>query len=166
MARTIGTSFTLCDQAMRNALDEIQRNFVDYCLTSAGLAIGSGSKKKVLIANTVYASINGVLVKKTTAEITLTTDHNVANAKFNVIVLSMTADGTVTATAGTEGADLASVVFPAVPADSVVLGFVIINPTGTGGFVGGTTDLDDVTVVPNAVYVNTIAPFNMNILAI
>lgn len=166
MSRTIGTSFTLCDQAMRNALDEIQRNFVDYCLTSAGLAIGSGSKKKVLIANTVYASIDGALVKKTTAEITLTTANNVANAKFNVIVLSMDASGTVTPTNGTEAATLGAVVFPEVPEDEVVLGFVIINPTGTGGFVGGTTDLDDGTVAPNAVYINTIAPFNMNILSI
>ena len=166
MARTIGQSFTLCDQAMRNALDEIQRNFVDYCLTSAGLAIGSGSKKKVLIANTVYASIGGALIKKTTAEITLTSANNVANAKFNVIVLSMDAAGTVTPTNGTEAATIGAVVFPAVPADEVVLGFVIVNPTGTGGFVGGTTDLDDATVAPNAVYINTIAPFNMNILAI
>ena len=37
----------------------------------------------------------------------------------------------------------------------VVIGYVIINPTGTGNFVGGTTELDDSTVVPNAVFVNT-----------
>lgn len=165
MARTLATSYTLSDAAMRSALDEIQRNFVDYTLTSAGLAIGT-AKAKILIANTVYASIGGALVKKTTAEITLTTANNVANAKFNVIVLTMNASGTVTATNGTAGDTLGAVVFPAVPADQVVLGFVIINPTGTGGFVGGTTELDDGTVVPNAVYINTLSPFNMNILAL
>jgi len=130
----------------------------DLLLNSGGLAIGSGSKKKILIANTVYAMFDGVLAKKTTAELTLTTAHNVANAKFNVLVVTMTADGTCTVTAGTEGASIGAVVFPAIPASSVVLGFVIINPTGTGGFVGGTTDLDDATVVPNAVYVNTPFP--------
>ena len=30
----------------------------------------------------------------------------------------------------------------------VSIGFVIINPTGSGSFVGGTTALDDATVVP------------------
>ncbi len=47
-------------------------------------------------------------------------------------------------------------VFPTVPTNEAVLGFVEINPTGSGNFVGGTTALDDGTVVPNAVYVNTI----------
>lgn len=42
---------------------------------------------------------------------------------------------------------------------TAVFGYVIINPTGTGNFVGGTTALDDGTVVPNAVYVNTPFPF-------
>lgn len=166
MPRTIGKSYTLCDSMLRSALDEIQRNFVDYCLTSAGLVIGSSDAKKIKIANTIYASIGGSLVKKTTAEITLTAANNVANAKFNVIVLSMNASGTVTPTNGTEAATLGAVVFPTVPDNEAVIGFVIINPTGTGGFVGGTTELADATVAPNAVYFNTTAPFNMNILAI
>lgn len=59
---------------------------------------------------------------------------------------------------GTEGASLGAVAFPAV-ADSEVVGVVIINPTGTGNFVGGTTPPDDSTVVPNAVYVNTVGEF-------
>lgn len=162
-SKTLATSpAALSDQALRSAIQKLQANAVDLILNSGGLAIGSGSKKAVKIANSVYALVDGVLVLKTTAEKALTTANNVANAKFNVIVLTMTADGTVTATSGTEGATIGAVIFPAVPAASVVLGFVIINPTGTGGFVGGTTDLDDATVVPNAVYVNTPYPFNLN----
>ena len=34
---------------------------------------------------------------------------------------------------------------------------MVISPTGTGNFVGGTTPLDDATVVPNAAYVNLVA---------
>jgi len=132
-------------------------------VNTAGLAIGT-AKPKVLIANTIYAIIDGALVKKTTAEIVLS--GTVTNAKFNVYVLTMIADGTVTATMGTEGASLGAVVFPAVPTNSVVIGFVIVNPTGTGNFVGGTTNLDDETVVPNAVYVNTPFPFNINAIAL
>lgn len=167
MAKTITTSVGgLSDAGVRAALLKLQTATVDQLLSTAGLTIGSSSKAKPKIANTIYALIDGVLVKKTTAEITLTTANNVANAKFNVIVLCMAADGTVTPVNGTEGATIGAVVFPTIPTGSVVVGFVIINPTGTGGFVGGTTELDDATVVPNAVYVNTVGTFNPNALAL
>lgn len=162
MGRTLATDVGGGSNAhMREVLGKFQVALTDVLLNSGGLAIGSGSKKKILVASTVYAMLNGVLVKKTTAELTLTTAHNVANAKFNVLMVTMDAAGTQTVTAGTEGASLGAVVLPAVPSGSVCLGFVIINPTGTGGFVGGTTDLDDATVVPNAVYVNAPFPFGV-----
>lgn len=162
MSKSIRLTNLLADQNLRDVLSNLQTTACDMVFNTAGLTIGSSSKAKPKIANTIYALINSVLVKKTTAEITLTTANNVANAKFNVIVLSMNASGTVTPTNGTAGDTIGAVVFPAVPANEVVIGFVIINPTGTGGFVGGTTELDDATVVPNAVYVNTPYPFNVN----
>ena len=139
-------------------LDKLQRLLTCFVMNSAALAIGT-AKAKILIANTINGYFEGLITKKTTAEITLTTAHNVANAKFNVIVLTIVAGGTVTARLGTEAATLGGVVFPTIPDGSAVIGYVIINPTGTGGFVGGTTELDDATVVPNAVYVNTPYPF-------
>lgn len=148
---------------MRNALGKLQRNAVDMLMNSGALAIGT-AKAKVLIANTVYAMIDGVIAKKTTVEIVLS--GTVIADLFNVFVLSMTVDGTVTATMGTAGATIGAIVFPTIPASSVVLGFVIINPTGTGNFVGGTTELDDGTVTPNAVYVDTAYPFNPNALSL
>lgn len=167
MAKTISNSVGgLSDTGVRTALGKLQTAVVDQLLNTGGLVIGSSSKAKPKIANTIYALIDGVLVKKTTAEITLTTANNVANAKFNVIVLCLKADGTVSPRSGTEGATIDKVVFPAIPSGEVVVGFVIINPTGTGGFVGGTTELDDATVVPNAVYVNTVGTFNPNVLAL
>lgn len=164
MAKTLSTSYTLSDAALRSVLLELQGAAVDQLLSTGGLTIGSSSKPKVKIANTIYALANGVLVKKTTAEIVIS--GTVTNAKFNVYVLSIASDGTVTASMGTEGATIGAVVFPTIPADSAVIGFVIVNPTGTGNFVGGTTDLDDATVVPNAVYVNTVGTFNPNLLAL
>lgn len=167
MAKSITQGVNLSSMDERSALTKLQINVCDMALSSAGLAIGSGSKKKILIANTVYAVIDGVLVKKTTAEIDFTAiTHDVANAKFAVFVLSMVAAGTITVTKSADAATLAAVVFPAVPADSVVIGFVIINPTGTGAFDATTTDLDDATVVPNAVYVNTPFGFNLNALSL
>ena len=85
----------------------------------------------------------------------------VSNAAFNVFVFTVDSGGTLATYMGVEGAALINVVFPTIPIDEVVIGFVIINPTGTGDFVGGTTALDDGTVVPNAVYVNTVVPFDM-----
>ena len=165
MPKTISTSVGgLADGGVRSALGKLQDAVVDQLLNSGGLAIGSSSKKAVKIANTIYALLSGVIVKKTTAEIALA--GTVTNAKFNVFVLSIKADGTVTATMGTEGATIGAVVFPAVPANEAVVGFVIINPTGTGNFVGATTDLDDATVAPNAVYVNTVGTFNVNCLSL
>lgn len=165
MAKSIANDLhTGSQQSWRTLLAKLQANLCDVLLNTGGLVIGSSSKKAVKIANTIYAIVNGALVKKTTEEIALS--GTVVNAKFNVFVLSMNASGTVTATMGTAGATIGEVVFPAVPTDQVVLGFVIINPTGTGNFVGATTDLDDGTVVPNAVYVNTPYPFNLNSLSL
>ncbi len=149
---------------LRDALEKIQIAIVDQLLSSGGLAIGSSSKKAVRVASTCYALIDGVLVRKTAAEVALA--GTVVNATFNVFVISMNASGTLKATMGTAGATLGAVVFPTIPANEVVLGFAIVNPTGTGNFVGGTTDLDDATVVPNAVYVNTVGTFNPNVLSL
>jgi hypothetical protein len=84
----------------------------------------------------------------------------VANAKFNVYVFFIDSAGTLTSRMGTAGATLATVKWPEFPENKACIGFVIINPTGTGDFVGGTTALDDATVVPGATYVNTPYPFD------
>ncbi len=167
MAKAIGKGVATSSQDLRDALTTLQVNAVDMLLNTGGLAIGTGSKAKILIANTIYAMIDGVLAKKTTAEIAFTaTTHDVANAKFAVFLLSMNVSGTVTLTKSADAATLAAVVFPTVPSGEVALGFVIINPTGTGIFDASSTALDDGTVVPNAVYVNTPYSFNPNALSL
>lgn len=84
----------------------------------------------------------------------------VTNAKFNVFCFFIKSDGTFRTAMGTEGATRAAVKFPVMNEGEACIGFLEINPTGTGNFVGGTTALDDATVVPGAVYVNTPYPFN------
>jgi hypothetical protein len=157
MSRTKSISFPNTESELSNLFDKLQRALTSFVLNSAGLAIGSSSKPKVKIANTTYAYVEGVLAKKTTAEIVIS--GTVTNTKFNVFVLSMDSSAAVTATAGTQATTLAGVVFPTLPDGSAMIGFVIVNPTGTGDFVGGTNDLDDATIVPNAVYINTPYPF-------
>ena len=97
-------------------------------------------------------------MKKTTADCAALAG-TVTAAKFNVFVFTVNVSGTLHTYMGTEGAALVNVVFPAIPDGEVVIGFVIVNPTGTGNFVGGTTVLDDATVAPNAAYVDTIGTF-------
>lgn len=159
MARSISTGVAKSDTGLRSSLEKIQIALGDMLLNTGGLAIGS-TKTKIKIANTIYTLHDGVMAKKTTAEVS--PSGTVTNANFNVYVVSVDSAGTATVSMGTEGATIGAVVFPTVPTGNAVVGFVIVNPTGTGNFVGGTTDLDDGTVVPNAVYVNTVGPFNLN----
>lgn len=164
MAKTIALNDWTSQSGAKTLLEKLQSALTDQLFNTGGLAIGTSSKKAVLLANTVYALIDGALVTKTTAEIALV--GTVTNGKYNVYALTLAADGTLTVTMGTEGATLAAVVLPTVPADEVTLGYVIVHPSGTGNFVGGTTDLDDGTVVPNAVYINNVGAFNANVLSL
>jgi hypothetical protein len=122
-------------------------------LTSGALQIGTSSKKALRNNATAVAMVGGVMVTKAAAETALV--GTVAEGVFNVYALFVDATGTLSTVMGTAGATLAAVVVPQANATRAMLGMVIVNPT-TGNFVGGTTDLDDGTVVPRAVYVNTL----------
>lgn len=139
--------------------EAIQANFAKVlkAFNAAGLVIGSVAPAKVKIANTInYLNFAGELAKKTTAEVAIA--GTVANGKFNCWLLSMISDGTVTATFGTVGDTLAEMVIPDVPENSIAIGIVQVNPTGSGDFVGGTTTLAAGTVTPNTVYIDTYDP--------
>lgn len=90
----------------------------------------------------------------------------VTAAKFNVFCFFANKSGTsLTATdmvsaMGTEGASLDLVKFPGFPEGKTLIGFIIVNPTGTGNFVGGSTALDDATVVPGIIYISPVGAFD------
>jgi hypothetical protein len=160
---SVGGAVTDVDSLVTEA-NRVEDRSKAVIFNTGGLAIGVGSKAKVLLANTIYAIAGGALLSKTTAEVTLS--GTVTADMFNVYQVFVDAAGALTAAMGTEAATLAAVVFPSQPADKASVGFVIVNPTGTGNFVGGTTELDDATVVPNAVYVNTVGVFNPKATAV
>ena len=81
-----------------------------------------------------------------------------------LVAFFVDAAGALTSSMGTEGATLAQVKLPAPPVNKACLGLMVINPTGTGPFVGGTTAIDNVTVVPNADYINFTAPVDGSVL--
>lgn len=154
MALTIANSIGMTSsQSDLTLLGKFQAALCNFCPVSAGLAIAT-TKTKVKFTGTLRYFCGGVLCAKAATDNFWTLSGTVTNAYFNVFLLGIDASGTAVAQAGTQATTLAGVVFPTPASTTTVLGFVIVNPTGTGNFVGGTTDLDDGTVVPNAVYVN------------
>lgn len=166
MSKSIRTTESTSNKNLRDVLTLIQSNICDMLLSTGGLAIKAGGSAIVKAATLCKAIVNGVLVSISANTDWTALSGTVTNAKFNVFVFGIQSDGTKVTLMGTEGATLGTVVFPTIPDNTAVVGFVIINPTGTGNFVGGTTALDDATVVPNAVYVNTPYPFNPNALSL
>lgn len=137
-------------------------------LTTAGLVITATTGKKVpkTGASACYGTVKGKLFSIDAGTDMPALSGTVTNAKFNVFCFfANKADASLTATdmtsaMGTEGTNLEDVVFPAFPEGKTLIGFVIINPTGTGNFVGDTTALDDGTVTPNTVYVSPLGNFD------
>jgi hypothetical protein len=123
--------------------------------STGGLAIKAGGEVLVKTVNTVPAMVGGTLVSLPAADMPALSGTVVAD-KFNVFAFFVNAAGVTSTVMGTAGDTLAAVVVPSANATRAMLGYVVINPTGTGNFVGGETALDDATVVPNAVYVNTV----------
>jgi hypothetical protein len=132
-------------------------------LGSAGLVIKGAGNALAKAATAFYAMANGILVTKAANTDMAALSGSVTNAAFNVFCFFVDSAGTLTSQIGTEGASLALVKFPEPPQGKAMIGFVVINPTGTGAFVGGTTALDDGTVVPNAAYINTIGAFDPSV---
>lgn len=150
---------------LRTVLGAIGDRYASQALSSAGLVIKAGGSAVVKTgASTTYAMANGRLVSKAAATDMAALVGSVSNAKFNVFAFFIDQSGTLTSAMGIEASTLAGVKFPPIPVGKAMLGFVIINPTGTGNFVGGTTALDDATVVPNAGYVNTVGAFDPTVL--
>ena len=121
------------------------------CVTSPGLAIGSGSKKKVLVGNTFlfWDSASTLPKKKTTAEIdfTATTHDVVANgsaAQERWYLFSIVAAGTVTITVGGASAAVGAATFPATPAGGTPIGAMRIEvAAGATDFDATTDELDE-----------------------
>lgn len=87
----------------------------------------------------------------------------VSNGAFNVFVFSVDSAGTTYSQMGVESATEAGIKWPNLAPGRAVIGYIVVNPTGTGDFIGGTTTLNNATVVPNTVFINVIGAFDPNI---
>lgn len=150
---------------LRALVNPLADRYSTQSLVSAGLVIKAGGSALVKTgASAWYGVVQGKLVTKAAATDMAALSGTVTADMFNVYCFFVDSAGTLSSAMGTEGATLAAVKFPPLPEGKAVIGFVIINPTGTGNFVGGTTALDDVTVVPTAAYVNAIGPFDPSVI--
>lgn len=134
-------------------------------LRAAGLVIKAGGSAIVKTGGTDwYGIVQGKVVKKTAATDMAALSGTVTNAKFNYFAFYVDVAGNLTTLMGTEGATLAAAKLPDPQVQKTMIGFIIVNPTGTGNFVGGTTALDDATVVPNVVYIDVNGSFDHTFL--
>lgn len=151
--------------ALRPLFNALAADSSSQALVSAGLVIKAGASPLVKTgASAWYGIVAGTLVRIAASTDMAALSGTVTNAKFNVYCYFVDAAGTLSSQMGTEGASLATLKFPDFPATKTLIGFTIINPTGTGNFVGGTTALDDATVVPNAVHLSTVGSFDPTII--
>ncbi len=125
------------------------------CFTNVGALMGTIVLTDARLVVAAAYTVNGILYAAAPADpFWDLTGFNVTNAMFNLCLLCIDNLGAMQIGIGTEAALLANVVLPDTPADSCVVAMLEINPTGAGNFVGGTTDLNDGGVVPNAVFTN------------
>ena len=145
---------------------ELFARIVSQMLTTAGIVIfGVGSplaKTGAAIANYLVGGVFRQIAASTSLP---ALSGTTATTLYNFYAWFADSTGTLTSVMGTAGATLAAAVFPACPVGSTCVGYVLIHPTGTGSFIGGTTNLDDATVVPNAVFVSPTGPFNPGAVA-
>ena len=143
------------------SLNQVLRPAVDrmgcQCMNAAGLTIGSGSKKKIKIANTVDYLINGVMYQKTTAEVDFTaTTHDMPISSFSVYCLYINGAGTVTVVKGSTASTAAAVIFPAPLEGQALLGYVRLATSAGAIFDATSDDLDAAHITDT--YVDTVGP--------
>jgi len=149
---------------LRLVIEPIGDRLSSQNIVSGALAITGAGATTAKITATIYGIANGSLYTKAASTNMAALSGTVTNAKFNVFVFSIDKAGNLSTSIGIERATLGTVQMPEPLVNQAQIGMVIINPTGTGNFVGGTTPLDDATVVPNAVYVNFTGDLDPTIL--
>ncbi len=158
-------SDTSARYALLNILHPLLNRLRSATLSTAGLVIKAGgstlAKTGSAVTHYIADGVKGRIAGSTDMPALVGT---VTNAAFNVFVFVVDKAGTVTVQMGTEGATEAAIKWPKLDQKKAIVGFIIINPTGTGNFVGGTTALDDGTVAPGAAYVSPVGAFDPAVL--
>jgi len=149
---------------LRSVLKPLFDRYSSQMLSNSTLVIGSVSKTVPKTGAAIsYGIVRGVPVEIAAGTAMPALSGTVAEATYNVYCFFIDSASTVTSAMGTAGATWAAVKFPPFPENKTLIGWVRVFPT-TGSFVGGTTELDDGTVVPRATYVSPVGPFDPTVL--
>lgn len=141
------------DPIVKRLVGQMNQGGNSQSLTQANFIIASVFPK--MGAQDWYGTINGALVTVPASTPMANPSGIVTNGTWNIFAFYTDAAGNMTSAMGQAGSTLASVVLPAKDDLRALIGMMVIHPTGSGRYFGGTTLLDDVTVVPNAVFLNT-----------
>lgn len=149
----------LYDKGLMDMFDALDTRMKYRALSTAGLVVGSTSKKAIKIASTVNFLFNGVFGAKTTAEVAFTaTTHDIAAhatlVKEAMYLLSFSdVSGTPVLTMGTITQGAGTAVLPEIPAAHTPVGAVrVAAVAGGAGFDATTTDLDTTAAVTVTYY--------------
>ena len=146
--------------ALYRLLKPLKQRYRSCMHSTAGLVISATTTKVktgAAVAHYQAGGKNGQIPGGTDMPVLAGT---VTNAKFNIFVFTIDSAGTTYTQMGTEAATEAAVKWPTLNQDRAIIGYIKINPTGTGNFVGATTALGDATVVPNALYISPVGMFD------
>lgn len=152
-------------KVLRFILGPIVNRFRSCTLSTAGLVIfGAASpvvKTGAAVTHFIAEGVKGRIAASTNMPLLVGT---VANAKFNVFVFSVDKASAVTVQMGVEGVTEAAIRWPKLDQRKAIVGFIIVNPTGAGDFVGNTTALDSAGVVPNVAFISPTGTFDPSVL--
>jgi len=132
--------------------EEFFRQYPDQeqYITAPGLAVGVDDTKKVYHADFTY-KISERGYSKSSSEVTLSGD-TIPQNKYGAFSFKIDTDGTITAAEASDNATGYDTPSEAIEdlaytdSDSAYLGYLIVISTDSGGFVPGTTALDDSAV--------------------
>ena len=135
----------LATQPLMDLVDEMNTQIRNMCFSPAGLAIGSGATEKVLIANTVVFTFDGVFKSKSTAEVAFTaTTHDIAPNADSIqeacYLMTLAVDGTPTLTMGAIATGSGAALLPERPATGTPIGYVRIAVAAGATLFNASTD--------------------------
>ncbi len=150
--------------ALYRLLKPLKQRYRSCVHSSAGLVIkagGSALAKTGAICNYQAGGKNGQIASGVDMPALVGT---VTADKFNIYVFTVDSAGTKYVQMGTEAATEAAVKWPALNQDRAIIGYLKVNPTGTGNFVGGQDALDSPTIftapTTDMLYVSPVGMFD------
>jgi hypothetical protein len=128
-----------------------KKALLTMALSHGSLAQGTTPAKVKTVTTTINFLIDGIFYSKApTDDLWTLTGLNCANGKYCRAILLLDSGGNASIVVSNQADSVRALSNPPIPDGKCVVGTLTVHPTGTGNFTGGTTALNDGTVVPNA----------------